>query len=131
MPLFVSEEEFRLISDDATAVVERADAAIRDLHRQLDTLKAESDASSIAAEQNCALLEQRYETLSSDLGRVRAENTQLSASLEKRLSEIADAQAEKHQLHLKAVRHFSPILVLFLLSVSVPYLLRTFPPLYF
>ncbi|XP_074591609.1 nuclear-pore anchor-like isoform X2 [Curcuma longa] len=103
MPLFLSEEEFRLISDDAAAVAERADAAIRDLHRQLDTLKAESDASSISTEQNCALLEQRYETLSSDFARVRAENAQLSASLEKRLLEIADAQAEKHQLHLKAI----------------------------
>ncbi|KAG6501011.1 hypothetical protein ZIOFF_040876 [Zingiber officinale] len=103
MPLFLSEEEFRLISDDATAVAQSADAAIRDLHRQLDTLKAESDASSIAAEQNCALFEQRYETLSSDLAQVRAENAQLSASLEKRFSEIADAQAEKHQLHLKAI----------------------------
>ncbi|THU47223.1 hypothetical protein C4D60_Mb09t13250 [Musa balbisiana] len=103
MSLFLSDEELRLLSDDAAAVVERADGAIRDLRCQLDTVRAEADAAAIAAEQNCALLEQRYETLSSDLARVRSENAQLSASLEKRLSEIADAQAEKHQLHLKAI----------------------------
>nr|XP_018673883.1 PREDICTED: nuclear-pore anchor [Musa acuminata subsp. malaccensis] len=103
MSLFLSDEELRLLSDDAAAVAERADGAIRDLRCQLDTVRAEADAAAIAAEQNCALLEQRYETLSSDLARVRSENTQLSASLEQRLSEIADAQAEKHQLHLKAI----------------------------
>lgn len=123
MSLFLSDEELRLLSDDAAAVVERADGAIRDLRCQLDTVRAEADAAAIAAEQNCALLEQRYETLSSDLARVRSENAQLSASLEKRLSEIADAQAEKHQLHLKAVRPSSFVsfssLALFLISFFV------------
>ncbi|URE35469.1 Permease family [Musa troglodytarum] len=103
MSLFLSDEELRLLSDDAATVAERADGAIRDLRCQLDTVRAEADAAAIAAEQNCALLEQRYETLSSDLARVRSENTHLSASLEQRLSEIADAQAEKYQLHLKAI----------------------------
>ncbi|RWW09056.1 hypothetical protein GW17_00027467 [Ensete ventricosum] len=103
MSLFLSDEEFRLLSDDAAAVAERADGVIRDVRCQLDTVRAEADAAAISAEQNCALLEQRYETLSSDLARVRSENAQLSASLEQRLSEIADAQAEKHQLHLKAI----------------------------
>ncbi|XP_074586874.1 nuclear-pore anchor-like isoform X2 [Curcuma longa] len=103
MRFFLSEEEFRLLSDDAAAVAERAESALRDLHRQVDTVRAESDAASIAAEQNCALLEQRYEALSSDLARVQAENAQLSASLEQRLSEISAALAEKHQLHIKAI----------------------------
>ncbi|KAG6479091.1 hypothetical protein ZIOFF_062550 [Zingiber officinale] len=103
MRFFLSEEEFRLLSDDAAAVAERAESALRDLHRQVDTVRAESDAASIAAEQNCALLEQRYEALSSDLARVQAENAQLSESLEQRLSEIAAALAEKHQLHIKAI----------------------------
>ncbi|XP_008793820.2 nuclear-pore anchor isoform X1 [Phoenix dactylifera] len=103
MPLFLSEEEFRLLSHDAAAVAERADAVIRDLRYQVDTAKAEKDAAAIAAEQTCALLEQRYESLSDDLARLRSENAQLSVSVEQRLSEIAEIQAEKHQLHLKAI----------------------------
>lgn len=109
MRFFLSEDEFRLLSDDAAAVAERAESALRDLHSQLDTVRAESDAASIAAEQNCALLEQRYEALSSELARVQAENAQLSASLEQRLSEIAAAQAEKHQLRIEAVSSLSPV----------------------
>ncbi|XP_073117973.1 nuclear-pore anchor [Elaeis guineensis] len=103
MPLFLSEEEFLLLSHDAAAVAERADAVIRDLRLQVDTAKAEKDAAAIAAEQTCALLEQRYESLSDDLARLRSENAQLAASVEQRLSEIAEIQAEKHQLHLKAI----------------------------
>lgn len=104
MPLFLSEEEFRFLSHDAAAVAERADAVIRDLRLQVDTAKAEKDAAAIAAEQTCALLDQRYESLSNDLALLRSENAQLAASVEQRLSEIAEIQAEKHQLHIKAVR---------------------------
>ncbi|KAJ0986603.1 hypothetical protein J5N97_004959 [Dioscorea zingiberensis] len=103
MPLFLSEEEFRLCAHDASLVAERADAFILDLRRQLDTVRAEADAASIASEQTCALLEQKYAALSSDLSRLQAENGQLVASSERHLSELAEARAEKHQLHLKAI----------------------------
>ncbi|XP_073010170.1 nuclear-pore anchor isoform X2 [Typha latifolia] len=103
MPLFLTEEEFRLLAHDASAVAERADAAIRDLRRQLDTVRAEADAAAIAAEQTCALLEQRFDSLSADFDRVQSENAQLAASVDQRVAELAEAQAEKHQLHLKAI----------------------------
>lgn len=103
MPLFLSEEEFRALSHDAGAVAERADAVIRDLRRQLETVKAEADAASISSEQTCAILEQRYDALSADLDLLRSENAQLAASSERHASVLAEAQAEKHQLHLKAV----------------------------
>lgn len=115
MPLFISDDEFRLISHDAAAVAERADAFIRDVRHQLDTVRAEADASSIAAEQSCALLEQKYSALYSDFSRLQSENVQLSASLELRLSEIANAQADKHQLNLKAVRTGFTLLFFFML----------------
>lgn len=104
MPLFLSDEEFLLISNDASSVAEKADAFIRALHQQLDIIRAESDAKSIAEEQNCSLLEQKYAAIYSEFSRLQYENAQLSASNEKSLSELADAQAEKHQLHIKAVR---------------------------
>ncbi|XP_020574914.1 nuclear-pore anchor [Phalaenopsis equestris] len=103
MPLFLSEEEFCLISNDASAVAERADVFICDLRQQLDVVRAEADAKSIAEEQNCALLEQKYASLYSEFSRLQYENAQLSASTEKSLSELADVQAEKHQLHIKAI----------------------------
>ncbi|PKU66180.1 Nuclear-pore anchor [Dendrobium catenatum] len=103
MPVFLSEEEFSLISNDAVTVAERADSFIRDLRQQLDFVRAEADAKSIAEEQNCALLEQKYEALYSEFTRLQYENAQLSASTKKSLSELADAQAEKHQLHIKAI----------------------------
>lgn len=109
MPLFLSEEEFRALSHDAGAVVERADAAIYDLRRQLDTVRAEADAAAIASEQTCAILEQRYDVLSADLDRLRFENAQLVASSEKHVSALAEVQAEKHQLHLKAVSMLPPL----------------------
>ncbi|KAJ4756884.1 Nuclear-pore anchor [Rhynchospora pubera] len=103
MPLFLSEEELRALSHDAAAVADRADAAIRDLRRQLDTVKAEADAAAIASEQTCAILEQRYAALSADLDLLRSENAQLAASSDHHVSALAQAQADKHQLHLKAI----------------------------
>ncbi|XP_020091201.1 nuclear-pore anchor isoform X3 [Ananas comosus] len=103
MPLFLSDEEFQLLAHDAAAVAERADAAIRELRRQVETARAEADAASITAEQTCALLEQRFAALSADFDRSQAENAQLAASVERRLSELAEVQAEKHQLHIKII----------------------------
>lgn len=103
MPFFLTEEESRLISNDVSAVAERADVFICDLRQQLDVVRAEADAKSIAEEQNCALLEHKYAALYSEFSRLQYENAQLSASTEKSHSELADAQAEKHQLHIKAI----------------------------
>ncbi|XXG77177.1 hypothetical protein AAC387_Pa08g1378 [Persea americana] len=103
MPLFLSNEEFERCSGNASLVAEKADSFIRDLHRQLETVKAQADASSITAEQTCALLEQKYISLSSDFSKLEAQNAQHSAILEQRLSELAEAKAEKHQLHLQTM----------------------------
>ncbi|PKA47867.1 Nuclear-pore anchor [Apostasia shenzhenica] len=103
MSLFLSEEEFRVLSTDASAVAERADAFIRDLRQQLDVVRAEAEAKSIAVEQNCALYEQRHSKLLSELSRLQSENAQLSGSAEERISELAVAQAEKHQLLIRAI----------------------------
>lgn len=103
MPLFLSEEEFELYRHEPAVVAEKADQFIRDLHRQLETVRAEADAASIAAEHTCSVLEQRYAALSADCTKLQAENARLSSSFEQRLSELAEARAEKHNLHLKAV----------------------------
>ncbi|XP_042520099.1 nuclear-pore anchor [Macadamia integrifolia] len=103
MPLFLPDEEFQLCSHDASLVAEKADAFIRDLQRQLETVKAQADASAITAEQTCALLEQKYITLSAEFGKLESQNAQLNAALEQRLAELAEVQAETHQLHIKAI----------------------------
>ncbi|KAF6136667.1 hypothetical protein GIB67_016123 [Kingdonia uniflora] len=103
MPLFLSDEDFERCSNNVSLVAEKADSFIRDLQRQLETVRAQADAASITAEQTCALLEQRYISLSSDFARLESRNAQLNGSIEKHLSELAAVQAEKHQLHLKDI----------------------------
>ncbi|XP_066332482.1 nuclear-pore anchor-like isoform X2 [Miscanthus floridulus] len=103
MPLFISDEELRLLGGDTAAVAERADAAIRELRRQVDTVRAEADAAAIAAEQTCALLEQRYASLSAELDRSQAEAAELTAAAERRAAELASSQAEIHQLRIQAI----------------------------
>ncbi|KAJ1280991.1 hypothetical protein BS78_04G274600 [Paspalum vaginatum] len=103
MPLFISDEELRLLGGDTAAVAERADAAIRELRRQVDTVRAEADAAAIAAEQTCALLEQRYASLSAEFDRAQAEAAELTAAAERRAAELASSQAETHQLRIQAI----------------------------
>ncbi|KAF8412623.1 hypothetical protein HHK36_000592 [Tetracentron sinense] len=103
MPLFLSDEEFRRCSHDASLVAEKADSFIKDLQRQFETLRAQSDAASITAEQTCALLEQKYISLSSDFANLESLNAQTNSALDKSLSDLAEVQAQKHQLHLKAI----------------------------
>uniref|UniRef100_A0A0D9YY27 Uncharacterized protein n=1 Tax=Oryza glumipatula TaxID=40148 RepID=A0A0D9YY27_9ORYZ len=103
MPLFMSEEELRLLGGDVAAVAERADAAIRELRQQVDTVRAEADAAAIAAEQTCALLEQRYDTLSAEADRFRAELAELAAASERRAADLASSQSEIHQLRIQAI----------------------------
>ncbi|KAK8923652.1 Nuclear-pore anchor [Platanthera zijinensis] len=90
-------------------MAERADAFIYDLRQQLDVVRAEADAKTIAEEQNCAILEQKYAALHSEFSRLQHENTQLSASTKKCISELADVQSEKHQLHIKSIGRDSEV----------------------
>lgn len=103
MPLFLSEEEYERCSHDATLVTEKADAFIRELLNQLETVKAEADAASITAEQTCSLLEQKYVSLSSEFSRLQSQHSQLNNSLEERLSEVAKLQAQERQIQLQSV----------------------------
>ncbi|KAI3997019.1 hypothetical protein MKX01_021295 [Papaver californicum] len=103
MPLFLTDEEFSRCSNDVSVVVDKADSYIKDLYRQIETLKAQSDASSITAEQTCSLLEQKYVSLTSDFAKLEAEKEQLAVTLEQHISEVAELQSQKHQLHLKSI----------------------------
>uniref|UniRef100_A0A5B6ZUV8 Putative nuclear-pore anchor isoform X1 n=1 Tax=Davidia involucrata TaxID=16924 RepID=A0A5B6ZUV8_DAVIN len=103
MPLFLSEEEYQRCSHDASLVAEKADAVIIELYNQLETVKAQSDASAITAEQTCSLLEQKYVSISSEFAKLESQNSQLNSTLEQRLSELAQVQADKHQIHLKSI----------------------------
>ncbi|KAG8072348.1 hypothetical protein GUJ93_ZPchr0006g42371 [Zizania palustris] len=103
MPLFMSEEELRLLGGDVAAVAERADAAIRELRQQVDTVRAEADAAAIAAEQTCALLEQRFATLSAEADRYQAEASELAAASERHAADLASSQADIHQLRIQAI----------------------------
>ncbi|KAK9152572.1 hypothetical protein Sjap_000052 [Stephania japonica] len=103
MPLFLSDEEFERCSHDACLIAERADAFIRDLYRQIETVRAQSEAAAITAEQTCSLLEHKYISLSNDFSKLESENAQLLASIERKVSELAQVQADKHQLHIKDI----------------------------
>lgn len=103
MPLFLTDEEFSRCSNDVSVVVGKADSYIKDLYRQIETLKAQSDASSITAEQTCSLLEQKYVSLTSDFAKLEGEKEQLAVTLERHISDVAELQSQKHQLHLKSI----------------------------
>ncbi|KAI3935317.1 hypothetical protein MKW92_053400 [Papaver armeniacum] len=103
MPLFLTNEEFSRCSNDVSVVVDKADSYIKDLYRQIETLKAQSDASSITAEQTCSLLEQKYVSLTSDFAKLEGEKEQLAVTLEQHISDVAELQSQKRQLHLKSI----------------------------
>ncbi|XP_019183397.1 PREDICTED: nuclear-pore anchor isoform X3 [Ipomoea nil] len=103
MPLFLTDEEFERCSHDPILVAEKADAFIRQLYNQLETVKAQADAASITAEQTCSLLEQKYVSLSSEFSALQSQQSQFNSSLDQRLSELAQLQADKHQLHLLSI----------------------------
>ncbi|KAL8470223.1 hypothetical protein ACS0TY_032908 [Phlomoides rotata] len=103
MPLFISEEEFRSCADDPALLAEKADAFIRELYNQIETVKAEAEAASITLEQTCALNEQKYVSLSSEYSSFQLQHSELNASLEQRTSELAKLQAEKQQLLLHSI----------------------------
>lgn len=103
MPIFLSDEEFSRCSHDGALVAEKADSYIRDLYNQLETVKAQADAASITAEQTCSMLEQKYVSLFGEFTALQSQHAQLQASLDQRLSEIAQLQADKHQTYLQSV----------------------------
>lgn len=114
MPLFLSEDEYERCSHDASVVAEKADAFIRELYNQLETVKAQADAAAITAEQTCSLLEQKYVSLTSEFAKLESQNSQLNSTLEQHLSELAQVQSLKHHIHLKSVilfRFFIPLQV--------------------
>ncbi|KAF8103110.1 hypothetical protein N665_0188s0065 [Sinapis alba] len=104
MPLFMPDEELARLSNDAASVVaERADEYIRKLYVELDSVRAKADAASITAEQTCSLLEQKYLSLSQDFASLESQNAKLQSDLDDRLAELAQSQAQKHQLHLQSI----------------------------
>lgn len=112
MPLFLSEEEYERCSHDASLVAKAADAFIRRLLNQLETVKAETDAASITAEQTCSLLEQRHVTLTSEVSGLQSQIAQLNASLDERGSELTEVRAQKHHIHVQSVAKDGEIQVL-------------------
>lgn len=107
MPLFISDDELARHSNDVGYVAAKADDFIRGLQAELETVRAAADAAAITAEQTCSLLEQKFLSLSSEFSKLESQNAQLQSSLDARLSELAEVQAQKHQLHLQSVLSFS------------------------
>ncbi|XP_056846253.1 nuclear-pore anchor-like isoform X2 [Raphanus sativus] len=106
MPLFMPDDDLARLSNDAASVVvvaERADEYIRKLYADLDSVRAKADAASITAEQTCSLLEQKYLSLSRDFASLESHNAKLQSDLDDRLAELAQSQAQKHQLHLQSI----------------------------
>ncbi|KAK4370532.1 hypothetical protein RND71_010007 [Anisodus tanguticus] len=103
MPLFMSDEEYERCSHDAVSVALKADEFIRDLYNQLETVKAQADASSITAEQTCSVLEQKYVSLSSEYSALQSQYSELKSSFEGRLSELSQVQAEKQQAYIQSI----------------------------
>ncbi|XP_017641194.1 nuclear-pore anchor isoform X1 [Gossypium arboreum] len=103
MPLFISDDELSRLSNDAAAVAERADAFIRELYGELETAKAKADAAAITAEQTCSLLEQKFLSISGELSDLQSQNAQLQSSLDERHADLAQAQAQKHQLQIQTI----------------------------
>lgn len=109
MPLFVSDAELQEADNDISVIVQKADAYIRELQEQLETSKAQGDATAITAEQNCALLEQKYISLSAQFSQLENEKSQLTAVLDKRATELAQVQAQTHKLELGAIKKDSEV----------------------
>ncbi|KAG6625188.1 nuclear-pore anchor-like isoform X1 [Carya illinoinensis] len=103
MPLFLSDEEFSQCAEDGAAVAEKADAFIAELYKEVEIVRARADASAITAEQTCSLLEQKYLSLSEEFSKLESQNAQLHSSLDQRLSDLAQVQAQKYQLQLQSI----------------------------
>ncbi|CAI0415544.1 unnamed protein product [Linum tenue] len=103
MPLFITDDELARHTNDAPYVAARADDYIRRLQTELETVKAAADANAVTAEQTCSLLEHKFLSLSTEFSTLQSQNALLQSSLDERLSELAEVQAQKHQLHLQSM----------------------------
>lgn len=107
MPLFMSDSELEKERGNLEAVVFKADAFIRGLQEQVETHKARADATAINAEQTCALIEQKFLILSGQFSQLENEKEQSFATLERRSTELAQAQGQIHKLEIEAIKHHS------------------------
>ncbi|MED6192701.1 hypothetical protein PIB30_012595 [Stylosanthes scabra] len=64
--------EFARCFGDTTTVVAKADACIRSLLQELDTLRARSQPVDINAEQNCSFVELKYLSLAADFSALQS-----------------------------------------------------------
>ncbi|CAL0335128.1 unnamed protein product [Lupinus luteus] len=103
MPIFISDEELSKFSGDAATVAAKADAFIRGLLHDLDTVRARADAADINAEQNCSLIEQKYISLSAEFSKFESQVSELQSSLDQRQRELAEAESQNHQVQLQLV----------------------------
>ncbi|XP_019443676.1 PREDICTED: nuclear-pore anchor-like isoform X1 [Lupinus angustifolius] len=103
MPLFISDEEFSRCAGDTATVAAKADAFIRGLLHDLDTVRARADAADINAEQNCSLIEQKYLSLAAEFSKFESQVSELQSSLDQRQRELAETQSQNHQANLKLV----------------------------
>lgn len=104
----MTDSEFEIEHVNVDAVVSKADAFIRGLQEQVETHKARADATAINAEQTCALIEQKFLTLSGQFSQLENEKEQSFATLERRSTELAQAQGQIHKLEIEAVCLFLP-----------------------
>lgn len=91
------------LSNDAASVAARADAYIRHLQTDFETVKAHADAAAITAEQTCSLLEQKFISLQEEFSKLESQNAHLQKCLDDHVNELAQVQSQKHQLHLQSV----------------------------
>jgi len=108
MPLFISDEDLHRLSGDSTAVAAKADAFIRNLLNELDTIRAKADASDINAEQNCSLVEQKYLSLSAEFSKLESHAANLQSTIDQHVRDLNDGKAKNHQFHLQLVRFAKP-----------------------
>lgn len=91
------------LSNDAASVAARADAYIRHLQTDFETVKAHADAAAITAEQTCSLLEQKFISLQEEFSKLESQNAHLQKCLDDHVNELAQVQSQKHQLHLQSI----------------------------
>ncbi|KAM7250664.1 hypothetical protein ACFE04_022547 [Oxalis oulophora] len=103
MPLFITDNELSSLSNNASGVADKADAYIRQLNAELETVIAQSEAERITSEQTCSLIEHKYVSLSNEYESLHDEKSQLQSSLDERLAELADVKAQNRQLHLQSI----------------------------
>jgi len=111
MPLFMTDSEFEKEHVNVDAIVSKADAFIKGLQEQVETHKARADATAINAEQTCALIERKFLILSGQFSQLENEKEQSFVTLERRSTELAQAQGQIHKLEIEAVclfRLFTP-----------------------